>query len=377
MTRYIKCAFCLFILVLFSHSAFAQIFIPSTFPPAPPTTTPTATTTSTTTTTTTTATATTPTTTSSTIPAITTVPAVSTFPITTPAVTIVNTAPNALKTAPQPAATTTIVTASTSVLSPNAVALASTTAPTTTAIPVTAGIPGYAPNKTYSNGKTAAYIIAPFAIVAGTYFLAGHHQIEIHPNAGFVWPGKVDYTDTTAQLRDSGIYGLKVGSFVNENFEVEANFAYMNHFESEFVPTTLDQSFGVQPRSVYGLLYDINAVYNFGSHPIGPRLAPYVTGGIGGLTTRVRDADAALISGEIYRNDPVFGPVFNPTSAVIVADNSAYFSFNYGAGIKLLNAWGPVGVRGDFRGRTFPNFRGQSMSWPEATAGIVFTFGEK
>jgi len=255
----------------------------------------------------------------------------------------------------------------------NAATLTSTTATTSTA-----AIPGYTTaSKSYSSGKTAAYLIAPFAIVAGTYFIGGHHQVEIHPNAGFVWPGKVDYADTTAHLRDEGIYGLKVGSFVGDNFEVEGNLAYMNHFESRLAPTTLDQAFGIAPRSIYALLYDVNGVYNFGNRPFGVRVAPYVTGGVGGLSTMVRHADVALISGQIYRNDVAFGPVFSPTSTVVVADNSAFFSFNYGAGIKAMNAWGPVGLRADFRGRTFPNFRGESMTWPEATAGVIFTFGAR
>src|SRR5262245_35138982 len=33
-------------------------------------------------------------------------------------------------------------------------------------------VPGYTANGNYGPGRTAAYIIAPFAVVAGTYFLA-------------------------------------------------------------------------------------------------------------------------------------------------------------------------------------------------------------
>jgi hypothetical protein len=337
MARLSKTGLFLFLLVIISHSAFAQIYIPPTFPTPPPTTVPTPTTTTTTTTTT---------------------PTTTTITTTTPIQTTTGTTvPNAIKIAPTTAQA------------------ATTTAVVTTNNAVT--IPGYtSAAKSYSAGKTAAYIIAPFAIVAGTYLLGGHHQVEISPNAGFVWPGDVEYADTTGHLRDEGIYGVKVGTFVNENFEVEGNFSYMSHFESRFDPTTLDQSFGIQPRTVYGLLYDVNGTYNFGKSPLGVRVTPYVTGGVGGLTTMVRHGDVALISGQIYQNT-VVGPVFNPTTTVVVADNSAFFSFNYGGGIKVINAWGPVGVRADFRGRTFPNFRGESMTWPEATAGLTFTFGER
>jgi hypothetical protein len=87
----------------------------------------------------------------------------------------------------------------------------------------------------------------------------------------------------------------------------------------------------------------------------------------------------AILGGQIYTTDPTTGNVvFDTTShKVFVAENSAFFSFNYGGGVKGVNLWGPVGVRADIRGRTFPNFRGKSMTWPEATAGLTLTWGEK
>jgi hypothetical protein len=70
--------------------------------------------------------------------------------------------------------------------------------------------------------------------------------------------------------------------------------------------------------------------------------------------------------------------VLNPgPRTAIVADNAAFFSVNYGAGVKLAKLWGPLGARVDVRGRTFPNFRGQTITWPEVTAGALLTFGEK
>jgi len=108
-----------------------------------------------------------------------------------------------------------------------------TTTATTTTANVTAAsttsvsnVPGYTNSGNYGPGKTAAYIIAPFAVVAGTYFLAGHHQIEIHPNAGFFWPPAVN---NNLHLRDEGMYGLKATAFINDNIGVEGNFSYINH----------------------------------------------------------------------------------------------------------------------------------------------------
>lgn len=214
--------------------------------------------------------------------------------------------------------------------------------------------------------------------MAASYFLGKRHQIEIYPNAGFVWPRQVNFADSTAHLRDEGIYGLKAAASVNDYVQVEGSFGYMNHFESRLVPSTLDQSFGIQPRTVNGLLYDINGVWNFAKRPIfGSHVSPYVVGGVGGLSTEVRQADSALIAGQLYRTNAAGTATLNPTQTVVVHDNTAFFSVNYGGGVKGDKVWGPMGFRADFRGRTFPNFRGQPMTWPEATAGVTFTFGER
>jgi len=236
-------------------------------------------------------------------------------------------------------------------------------------------IPGYPSTANYSVGKTVAYVIAPFAVVAGTYFLGHHHQLEINPYGGFFWPGHAD----NLHLRDEGMYGVKALASLTDNIQMEGNFAYVNHFESRFHPTALDQSFGIAPQTVHGLIYDINGLYNFGYHPLfGSGVTPYVTAGIGGLSTEVPNGSAALIGGQVYTIDPGTGQLaFDSGRKVVVADNSAFFSFNYGAGIKAPRLWGPMGVRVDVRGRTFPNMRGSTVTWPEATAGLLFTFGEK
>jgi len=174
------------------------------------------------------------------------------------------------------------------------------------------------------------------------------------------------------------MFGLKANAGITDNIEVEGNFGYVNHFESKFAPTTLDQSFGIAPHSVYGLIYDINGVYDFGKRPIfGTRVTPYVVAGIGGLSTLVRHGTTALLGGQVYTTDPATGNIALDTGRkIIVADNSAFFSVNYGGGVKATHLWGPMGVRADIRGRTFPNFRGDSLTWPELTAGLTFTFGE-
>ena len=36
-----------------------------------------------------------------------------------------------------------------------------------------------------------------------------------------------------------------------------------------------------------------------------------------------------------------------------------------------------VVIRADIRGRTLPNFIGESMNWPEITGGVTFSWGER
>ena len=243
--------------------------------------------------------------------------------------------------------------------------------PTTTSV---SNIPGYTSTGNYGVGRTVAYIIAPFAVVAGTYFIGHQHQIEIHPNAGFFWPRQTDIT----HMRDEGIYGLKASAGLTHNIQVEGNFAYINHFESRFAPTKLDQSFGIPARTIHGLLYDVNGVFEFGKHQIlGNGVKPYVTAGLGGLSTEVGQDAAAVAGGQFYTRNAIGAVVLDTGRKVIVADNTPFFTVNYGGGIKADRLWGPMGVRVDVRGRTFPNFRGETLTWPEASAGLTFTFGER
>ena len=220
----------------------------------------------------------------------------------TPAPTTTSSAPTPTPTAaPAPTPTATTTNTATIVTIP-------TSANVTTSSPSNNPIPGYVASGGYGPGRTIAYAIAPFAAVAATYFLTGHHQVEIHPNAGFFWPRAVGFGDTTAHLRDEGMYGVKVGAYVNDNFEVEGNLAYVNHFESRFAPTVLDQAFGIQPHSVWGLIYDVNGVWNFGKQSVfGSHISPYVVGGIGGLSTEIRGSNAALIGGQFYGTDAATG----------------------------------------------------------------------
>jgi len=54
-----------------------------------------------------------------------------------------------------------------------------------------------------------------------------------------------------------------------------------------------------------------------------------------------------------------------------------FFTVNYGGGVKFLNVAGPMGFRVDIKGRTMPNFFGETTTWFEPTAGLTFSWGER
>jgi hypothetical protein len=190
-----------------------------------------------------------------------------------------------------------------------------------------------------------------FVITVFTASLSAQ-RAEIYPNAGFFWP---DTMNNGERIKSDGIYGLKGGVFLNQNVELEGSFGYLNHFElrpSSFNPTT---------GPVRGFLYDLNTTYNFGERQfLNHRISPFITAGAGGLTTHIPNAPSMLING-----------------GNTLEGKDTFFTVNYGAGVKFLNVAGPLGFRFDVRGRTLPNFFGETTTWLEPTAGVTFSWGER
>ena len=217
---------------------------------------------------------------------------------------------------------------------------------------------------------------ALIALVLGVFAASlAAQQVEIYPNAGFYWPSKTDFGKITAD----GIYGIKAGMFMDQNVQLEGSFGYLNHFENGSQPNPFG-AFGFRQPSVYGLLYDVNGAWNFGSRTfVGHRISPFISLGVGGLTAYVKHADSVdVLGGGFVGFNPFTGqPIPNPGRRVVMDDGDTFLTFNYGGGVKAMNLWGPMGLRADFRGRTIPNWYGQTMSWPEVTGGVVFTWGER
>jgi Outer membrane protein beta-barrel domain len=194
-------------------------------------------------------------------------------------------------------------------------------------------------------------------------------SVELYPYAGGFWPTRVDAWGDN-KLKSEGIYGMKGGVFLTPNAEIEGSFGYINHFGLSRSPNpqNLNPNGTIGQPSAMGFLYDLNGAWNFGQRQfLNTRISPYVSAGVGGLTTEFRDGSAAFLTG----GGSAPGP------ARVLHDHDTFFTVNYGGGIKAMNVWGPMGFRADVRGRTIPNFLHESPSWPEVTGGLLFSWGER
>jgi len=100
----------------------------------------------------------------------------------------------------------------------------------------------------------------------------------------------------------------------------------------------------------------------------------------GGLTAHIRNSSTnptTFIEGGGNIIDANGAVVPNPGRSKVLSSGDTFLTFNYGGGIKFLNVAGPMGFRFDVRGRTLPNFFGETTTWFEPSAGITFSWGER
>jgi hypothetical protein len=164
--------------------------------------------------------------------------------------------------------------------------------------------------------------------------------VELNPYAGGFFPGKWAGTN---HVDKQGIYGVRSGFFITNNFQLEGNFSYLDSLKFR----------EVAERSAKAFIFDFNGAYNFPAASF-KRAEPFVAFGAGALMAESREVLPALIR-----------------------DGDTFFALNYGGGIKANRLWGPMGLRGDFRGRTMPNVKGSGLTWFEATGGVNFIWGER
>lgn len=203
--------------------------------------------------------------------------------------------------------------------------------------------------------------------------------------------------NTNSRMPGAFTWGGKVGGFVTQNFSIDGNLSWYNHFalsnqSNVFVFRPITNTIAgiaaitgndIKSRA---LLWEASFNYDFTGHTFGGRAwAPYATVGIGGITARIKNADQVFLTGGGFIMNPLYvtdkSPVpqfiANPAPVRILDNNDTFLTFSYGGGFKALRLAGPAGFRVDVRGRTIPNFFGESTTRAEFTGGLVFNWGER
>lgn len=161
-------------------------------------------------------------------------------------------------------------------------------------------------------------------------------KYEVHPYAGGFFPQKFA---GIVDVNNGGMFGLKSGMFITSSIEVAGNVGY--------IPAL---TLGSNLTRKSALVMEGLIAYNFTRVP-----SVYASVGIGGLRAKDR---SNFWASQIPSTD-------------------TFLTFSYGGGLKVLNKWGPIGYRGDVRGRTIPNFYGYRFTFLETTAGLTFSWGER
>ena len=192
-------------------------------------------------------------------------------------------------------------------------------------------------------------------------------EYEVHPYAGGMWMS--DY-NSTLTFKTPGVWGLKGGAYLTDHVMLEGNAGWINQINFK----------GYSTRTG-GVLYEGAVNYNFNQSWVHGAV-PFVSFGMGGLTVKTRNGtvnntNQALFVYPLAQPQYTTGPIPNTTGTLVMTDNDTFFNFSYGAGIKGQRLWGPLGLRADLRGRTITSFYGQNINAIEATAGLLFSWGER
>ena len=176
----------------------------------------------------------------------------------------------------------------------------------------------------------SALVLFVVGVFAGT--LAAQSG-ELYPYAGGFWPTRMDGMGDS-KLRSEGIYGLKGGVFVTPNAEIEGSFGFINHLGMRNTPTDLTMNGIATPAggfgtSAMGFMYDINGAWNFGKRQfLNARFSPYLSAGVGGLTTEIHNGAATVIHGGGNITDAIGNVVTNPAPIHMLLDGDTFFTVN-------------------------------------------------
>jgi len=200
---------------------------------------------------------------------------------------------------------------------------------------------------------------------------------EINPYAGFYWPGSPALTPfSVGDFQNNQLLGARGGFYITSNFEIGGNYSWSNHFQpkNKDVASALAGAAGMPQARVRANIWEAEFSYNLASHSaFGHSVKPYATVAAGGLTTTVGDKGFVLNTRAVTLPSGARTLVAND----VLRNNDTFFAVSYGGGVKVQRLWGPMGAFGDFRGRTIPNFFSQTFNWPEISAGLTFSWGER
>lgn len=201
-----------------------------------------------------------------------------------------------------------------------------------------------------------------FVAIAALPSTAYTQRYEVHPYAGGFFPGP---NGTLGDFRSEGIYGVKSGVNVTTNFQVGGHLGYVNHLEpNRSNAVSQNVALDGNRHSTRAVIWEGEGSYQVPISPMAEAgVMPYAVIAVGGLTAMTNAAGSVLLS--------------EPQRTIMLENGDTFLTFSYGGGVKVMRLLGPLGFRGDIRGRTIPNFLGNSTSWPELTAGFLFNWGER
>jgi hypothetical protein len=179
-------------------------------------------------------------------------------------------------------------------------------------------------------GRTRSLLV--FALLAAPPALARAQDISVF--AGGLFPGSASYGGASTPLERGPVYGVRLSTPFAKLLKLEHTLAFSNDF---LVPRGSGSITGAR-----GLLFHTNLL---ASVPAGA-FVPFVTAGLG----FVRQYGAEDL------------PV------------GTKFAINYGGGLKLPRAYGPLGLRFDARGYRARGVFSGSVHMFELSAGIVLGF---
>jgi len=218
----------------------------------------------------------------------------------------------------------------------------------------------------------AGFALLAFSVVPLSLFA---EEAEVNPYVGFVWPSS--FGGGVGQFTSNQILGVRAGFYVTPSIEVGGNFNWNNHFQpaSSNSAANLAGVLGFPQGSIRSNLWEGEVTYNFGPRLMfGSTVKPYAVLGIGGMNVSIKQFDSFVLNVRpVVTNAGTISFVPND----ILQSGDTFFTISYGGGLKAVRLWGPMGFFGDLRGRSLTNFFGNSNTWPELSAGLNFTWGEK